>query len=217
MLTKELKQGLMDKAVKIRRYEERIKQYEQNRMFNIHQKRTYKEFNGEVSNERVIPDAEESRFWKEIWDNTKEHNKEVKWLKGLKREKSYVKQDNVVITIEMVRTQCRKIPNWKAPGPDGVQGYWIKKLDASHECIAKQMDDILNEKHMVPDWMTLGRTILFLKDSAKGNATDNFRPISCLPLMWKLMTRVIAQSMNTFLDENKILPEEQTNGMSQRE
>ena len=109
----------------------------------------------------------------------------------------------------MVRTQCRKIPNWKAPGPDGVQGYWIKKLDALQECLAKQMDDMLNEKHMVPDWMTLGRTILCLKDSAKGNAADNFWSISCLPLMWELMTGVTAGSMYTFLDENKILPEEQ--------
>ena len=51
MVTKELRQRLMAKAAKIKRYEERIKQ----------------EFNGEVSNEKVIPDAEESeRLWKEI-------------------------------------------------------------------------------------------------------------------------------------------------------
>ena len=109
----------------------------------------------------------------------------------------------------MIRTQCRKIQNWKVPGPDGVQGHWIKRLDALHECTAKQMDDMLNEKRMVPDWMTLGRTILCLKDSTKGNVVDNFRPISSLPPMWKLMPGVIAGSMYTFLDKNKILPEEQ--------
>ena len=61
-------------------------------------------------------------------------------------------------------------------------GHWIKKLDALHQCIAKQMGDMLNEKHMVSEWMTSGRTILCLKESAKGNATDNFWPISCLLL-----------------------------------
>ena len=196
MVTEELKQRLMAKVAKIRRYEERMKQYKQNRMFNIDQKRVYKEFNGEVSNERVIPDAEESRrFWKEIWDNTTEHNREAEWLKDLKRGERDVKWDNVVITVEMVRTQCRKIPNWKAPGSDGVQGYWIKNLDALHTCIAQQMDDMLNEKQMVPVWMTLGRTILCLKDCAKGKAANDFRPISCLALTWKLMTGVIAESM----------------------
>ena len=38
----------------------------QNRMFNIDKKRMCKEFNGEVYNERVVPDAESRRFWKEI-------------------------------------------------------------------------------------------------------------------------------------------------------
>ena len=45
MVIEELKQRLMVKAVKIRRYEEKIKQYKQNRMFKIDQKRVHKEFN----------------------------------------------------------------------------------------------------------------------------------------------------------------------------
>ena len=68
---------------------------------------------------------------------------------------------------------------------------------------------MLNKKHMIPDWMTRGTAILCLKDSAKRNAADNFRPVSCLPLMWKLVTGVIAESMYTFLNKNKIMPEEQ--------
>lgn len=43
-------------------------------------------------------------------------------------------------------------------------------------------------------------------DPSKGVAVDNFRPISCLPLMWKLLTGVIAEVMYKYLDE--ILPEE---------
>ena len=92
MVTEELKQRLMAKVAKIRRYEERIKQYKHNQMFNIGQERVHKEFNGEVSNGKVIPDAEESkRFWKEIWDNKKEHNKEAEWFKDLNRGERDVK------------------------------------------------------------------------------------------------------------------------------
>ena len=39
------------------------------------------------------------------------------------------------------------------------------------------------------------------------NAVDNFGPISCLPLLWKLMTGVIADVMYKHLEG--ILPEEQ--------
>ena len=48
-----------------------------------------------------------------------------------------------------------------------------------------------------------------MKDPTKGNAVDNFGPISCLPLMWKLMTRIMAESMYTFMVTENIVPEEQ--------
>uniref|UniRef100_A0A1X7T1N7 Reverse transcriptase domain-containing protein n=1 Tax=Amphimedon queenslandica TaxID=400682 RepID=A0A1X7T1N7_AMPQE len=39
-----------------------------------------------------------------------------------------------------VMKQCKKMPCWKTPGPDGVQGFWIKKVTALHKSIASQFD-----------------------------------------------------------------------------
>ena len=47
------------------------------------------------------------------------------------------------------------------------------------------------------------------RNHSKVNAVDNYRPKSCLPLMWKLLTGVIAESMYEYLERNNILPEEQ--------
>ena len=109
----------------------------------------------------------------------------------------------------MIKEQVKKIPTWKIPGPDGVQSYWLKKLIALHERIAKQMDNIISNAEDIQKWMTLGKTVLCQKDPSKGNAADNYRPISCLPLMWKLMTRTVAESTYSFLDVNDKLPIEQ--------
>ena len=57
--------------------------------------------------------------------------------------------------------------------------------------------------------MTAGKTVLCQKDPSKRNAVDNCRPTSCLPLMWKLMTGTIAESIYNFLDLNDKLPVEQ--------
>ena len=51
----------------------------------------------------------------------------------------------------MVSKQSRKIPNWKAPGRDGVQGFWIKKLTSLHERRAFQLNKILNGNEQLPD------------------------------------------------------------------
>ena len=48
-----------------------------------------------------------------------------------------MKENNINITTEMIKEQVKKILNWKSPGSDGVQGYWLKKLTALHERIAK--------------------------------------------------------------------------------
>ena len=32
-----------------------------------------------------------------------------------------MKQNDINITIEIIKEQAKKIPNWKSPGPDAVQ------------------------------------------------------------------------------------------------
>ena len=57
--------------------------------------------------------------------------------------------------------------------------------------------------------MTLSKTVLCQKDLSKGYAVANYRPVLCLPLMWKLMTRTITESIYNFLDVNDKLPVQQ--------
>ena len=78
-----------------------------------------------------------------------------------------------------------------------------------YERIAKQMDNIISNSEDISKWMTLGQTVFCQRDPSKGNAIDNYRAISCLPLMWKLMTRTIAESISNFLDVNDKLPVKQ--------
>ena len=71
--------------------------------------------------------------------------------------------------------------------------------------MADHINDLINNRVTIPVWMTTGRTVLCQKDQERGSAVDNYRPISCLPLAWKLMTGIIADSMY----ENDVLPVEQ--------
>ncbi len=210
VVIEELKQRLQAKAAKLKRYEQRINQFKINRLFQQDQKKVYQGFNGMPKSDGGAPDAEESeRFWSSIWGDEVQHNKEAEWLKELKDECGETRQDDIVINFLMVTTQAKKIPNWKAPGPDGVQGYWIKKLTSLHDRIAEQMNEMINNRVSIPAWMTTGKTVLCQKDPQKGNVVDNYRPISCLPIMWKLMTGVIADRVYKVLEENDTLPTEQ--------
>ena len=157
------------------------------------QKKVYNEFNGQKgkSNED-IPNAEESRsFWSGIWSVEKEDNKVADWLSDLKEEMVKLEQQNVVINEDEVKKQCSKMPNWKAPRHDGVQGFWIKRLDKMHQRIATKLNEILEGAKEILSWVTYERTVLCPKEPAKGNFVENFRPITSLLLMWKLLTSII--------------------------
>ena len=210
VVLEELKQRLVAKSGKVRRYEQRIKQYTQNRLFNSNQKRFFQQLDGGCEKELIVPDAERSvSFWKGIWGREKEFNKNATWLREIEENGIPTVQDNLSIGLERVLKQCKKMPSWKTPGPDGVQGFWIKNVTALHKSIASQFDKLLNGDAQLPQWLTCGKTVLCLKDPAKGNAVENFRPITCLPMMWKLFTGVIAESVYEHLDSNELLPVEQ--------
>ena len=158
----ELKQRLLAKNAKVKRYEQRIEQFRQNKIFDLDQNKIYGELNGNGIRSNDVANAEEcTKFWGDIWGVRKEHNREAEWLKDLKRGSVNDErpQERVSISVEKIREQRRKIPNWKAPGRGGVQGYWIKNLSSLHKRVSSQMNRILMGEDDLPEWNTHGYTV----------------------------------------------------------
>ena len=61
----------------------------------------------------------------------------------------------------------------------------------------------------MPSWLTRGRTSWLQKDESKGNVASNYRPLTCLPYMRKLLTGGTADQIYAYLDQKKLSPEEQ--------
>ena len=119
--------------IKLETFEERVNQHKINRMFVQNQKRVFQQMDGvrHINNEK--PNAEESKqFWSNIWDNEKENERNAECLRQLRAEKDNMKQNYINITTEMIKEQVKQIPNWKSPGPHGLQGYWLQKLTTLH-------------------------------------------------------------------------------------
>ena len=61
--------------------------------------------------------------------------------------------------------------------------------------------------------MTAGRTALLLKDKSKGNEVSNHKSITCLPLMWKLLTGIETDETYNHLEENGRRNNRNNNGL----
>ena len=71
--------------------------------------------------------TEATTFW------SGSHNDNASWLEDIEREFSTTEtQEDATITVEDIRNGVNKMVNWKAAGPDLVQGYWFKKLTGIH-------------------------------------------------------------------------------------
>ena len=62
----------------------------------------------------------------------------------VEKELEYVtQQGSINITKEDVSIDLRKVPTWKVPGPDGLHGFWLKKLTSLHQEMVKDLDDCM--------------------------------------------------------------------------
>ena len=153
--------------------------------------------------------AEESKqFWENIWSQSADHKKDAKWLQDLRSEVNVKKQEKIDITTGSLKKILGRMPNWKSPGPDLVHEFSLNNFSSLHERVRLQLKECL-ENGFVPSWLTRERTSLSQKDKSKDNVASNYRPITYLPLMWKLLTGVILDQVYAHLDQEKLLPEEQ--------
>ena len=206
-----LKNKIQSGSTKIRWFVGKCVTRRQNNLFKNNQRQLYKELSGSAGDgNSSIPNAVEAKeFWSKVWAADEEHNREASWIAYVDRELEGVQQqEEVVVQLKDVKAGIRKMTNWKAPGPDGVRGFWFKKFISLHKSIAASLQDCLVTGD-VPAWMVKGRTVLIQKDSAKGTEVSNYRPIACLPLMWKLLTGIFADKIYDHLEVNRLLPDEQ--------
>ena len=70
--------------------------------------------------------------------------------------------------------------------------------------VRSQLKECL-DSGFVPSWLTKGSTALLQTEKSEGNITSNYRPLTCLPLMWKLLSGVIADQIYGHLDQQKLL------------
>ena len=84
----------------------------------------------------------------------------------------------------------------------------FKKFTSIYDRLALEMNRCL-QGAQVPDQMTKGKTTLIQKDPSKGIAPNNYRPITCLPMMWKILTAQIREEIYYSLTSRGLFPDEQ--------
>ena len=107
-----------------------------------------------------------------------------------------------------VAEALRTTLNWKAPGRDQIPNFWQKQHTATHSHIAAIFNKLV-EEDQIPEWLNAGVTFLIPKNENIENP-KNYRPVTCLPTIFKLVTFVISRRMQKYyIDDENLIPKEQ--------
>ena len=90
---------------------------------------------------------------------------------------------------------------------DNNNNFWLKQFTATHRHIAAIFNKLI-EEDQIPEWLTAGITFLIPKNE-NTEYPKNYRPVTCLPTMYKLITSVISRRMQKYMDDENLIPKEQ--------
>ena len=206
------KQRLTALSHRLQRYQARNEQY---RINNLFQRNPHKVFEGldeqKMSAKQTSPNKEEvSKYWKDIWSVSVHHKSEAAWLQNIHDDNEALPtQSSIHITEDDVKRKLNGMANWKTPGPDKVHIFWLKKLSAIHVTMAKEMNKMLTQPSLIPEWLVKGRTALIPKIPDQQLSPQDYRPITCLPNMWKVFSGILANKIMGHLNMHSILYHEQ--------
>ena len=118
-------------------------------------------------------------------------------------------QSSAVITQDILADCLRKLALWRAPGHDKLHGYWWKRLTSLHSYLRRAFQRVIDGHSDIPGWLTSGATTLLPKTSPPSAMPKDYRPITCLPIQYKLFTAAISKIMCQHINQHEILATEQ--------
>ena len=105
----EINQKVLAKEGRLKRYQQTIKQYRQNRTYQNNERKFNQQLGGHDTKTTQQPDDKETeQIWTKIWQ-PKKHNKEAEWINDKTRELGLEEGPKVEIHIELLKKTLKKI------------------------------------------------------------------------------------------------------------
>jgi hypothetical protein len=96
----------------------------------------------------------------------------------------------------------RRMPNNKAPGPDGIPAEILKAMPPIfHTTLTLLFQCMAKEGYTPESWMTSQTCLIHKK--ADPTILDNYRPIALAPTIYKLWTSIITDIASNFAENTQ--------------
>ena len=178
-----------------------------NRNFELYRSMFYKNLSGKsVELSAQVDKGDIRRFWSTMW--VKEEEKKSDFSEYLAE---HIPEDDKAIKCFPTELEFEEIikwlPSWKAPGPDGIYNFFIRKCTSLHAKIYELVKRTCMGEEKMESWFYKGITYLIPKGVPKQGS--DYRPITCMSNLYKLTTKCVTQVMQQAVEHRNLLSENQ--------
>nr|XP_027199818.1 uncharacterized protein LOC113793939 [Dermatophagoides pteronyssinus] len=183
----------------------RIKFHIDNERFEFNRKRFYR---GIDEQQRKVSEnvnqTEVLEFWQQMWSKSDQDENEFDDIVGTLDPVQLQVEVDDDRQREIIMATIKYLANWKTPGHDMVYNFFIKKIDSTHQKLSDLIIDAIKNPEKIHQTFYEGTTYLIpkKKESAK---PEEFRPITCLPNMYKLISKIVTKIITDILDTNQVI------------
>ena len=151
-----------------------------------------------------IDEKETMEFWQGLCKSEDSETNHDDLINTLEPIQIWIDNNNEDETKEFIEQSIKYLPNWKTPGHDHVHNFFIKKIHALHDKIKEIICEIISNPEIIDEEFYIGTTYLIPKVN-NASQPNELRPITCLPNLYKLVSKVIASILARICDVNNII------------
>jgi len=163
-----------------------------------------------LDNQSIRPDpAAVEEFWGNLLGVEGQCNKHQESVQRWRTSMTEVpRTPSPGFDLDLWQRILRKVQAWKAPGRDGIHGFWWKAFPQFSAKVGEVLWQLTKEPEKIPLWLVQGRTVLIPKEGCTGSP-EHYKPITCLNTQYKILTAVLSEVLLQHVTNNRILPMQQ--------
>ncbi|XP_030758944.1 uncharacterized protein LOC115884488 [Sitophilus oryzae] len=155
------------KGARLSRFNATDKRKKQNNEFLKSQKQFFRKLENESAVQQDTAEVDVKAFgnyWSGVWAESERFNHDADWISTI--EDKVLNVPRMVVNTfskEDITAAIKKTQNWKTPGPDRIQNFWLKRFPAIHGALARCFTQALDDPHIFPEFLSNGNTVLLFK------------------------------------------------------
>ena len=200
--------NLRDRAAvyekKVDIYKRRCEYRNTNQKFELNRRKFYRDLEQGQSQHEVSMECIKD-FWCKMWEINTDTTQSFE--KYIPEHVPPRESASTFPSLEEFERIIAWLPSWKAAGNDGVFNFFIKKCTPLHGPLYEITKRICLDGATEEDWFYRGLTYLIPK--GKPEKGSDFRPITCMSNLYKLVTKCVTLVAQLLVEERGLLSQNQ--------